>query len=202
MEFVRTVAPEGVGIFEARVLPAAGGFHFEVVLDGLNDPRGAVSVADCDHVSRELAALLDREALEPTPGWEGVLPAGLTAENFSLEVSSAGAERKLRLPEDLERFKGLPIRLKIPAKTEDGKDTITVHLVVFAGKGEDGHWYFQEYEPKNTRANRVRRRRAKRNAEKAGRSGETAADNDGPVLRLGLQDFANQKLKANLYLDY
>lgn len=208
---VRTIVPDGIGIYEARVLPASGGFHFEVVLDGLTDPRGAVTIAQCDTFSRDLVALLDQVILELDSIWAGVLPANLNAENYTIEVSSAGAERRLRLPDDLERFKGQPIRLKLPAKTKDGKDTAAVRLVVFDRKESDEVWCFQEYLATSKRVSRVRRRREKRAAKKAGdqnhqeepsNQSPPAQGGAGDELRLGPQELADPKLKANLYLDY
>ncbi len=202
---MQSIAPEDVGIFEARVLPASGGFHFEVVLDGLADPRGAVSLAQCESFSRNLAHYLDERILaaedSSAPG-DVELPAGLTVENYTIEVSSAGAERRLRLPEDLERFKGQPIRLKLPVRTEDGKETVSVRLVVFDGRQADD-WCFREYLATSTRASRVRRRREKREARKAAKDPQAAGNQSGDeLLRLGPQELADPKLKANLYLDY
>ncbi|MCR9143341.1 MAG: hypothetical protein NXI24_13900 [bacterium] len=209
-ELVQSIAPDGIGIYEARVLPASGGFHFEVVLDGLTDPRGAVSLAQCESFSRDMAALLDQMLLEQDTIWAGKLPAGLSPENYTIEVASAGAERRLRIPEDLERFKGQPIRLKLPGKTSDGKDTVTVRLVVFDRK-ENEDWCFREYLATSKRASRVRRRREKRAVRKAQKGGElsetaegdaASEEGQGDVLRLGPQELADPKLKANLYLDY
>jgi ribosome maturation factor RimP len=203
MELVQSIVPDEIGIYEARVLPASGGFHFEVVLDGLADPRGAVSLAQCERFSRDLAALLDQVILELDSIWAGKLPEGLSEENYTIEVSSAGAERRLRLPEDLERFQGQPIRLKLPGKTKDGKDTISVRLVVFDRK-ENEDWCFQDYLATSKRASRVRKRREKREAKKSRKNdlSEEATAKGGDELRLGPRELADPKLKANLYLDY
>jgi ribosome maturation factor RimP len=213
---VQTIAPDGVAVYDARIWPASGGFHCEVVLDGLQDPRGAVSVEQCESCSRALAALLDRQVQEPEEQWAGILPPGLTAENYSLEVSSAGAERRLRLPEDLERFRGLPMRFKLPKKTQAGKDTIEVRLVVF-DRTEGETWIFREYEPGAHQARRIHRRRQQRmqrrlskkkstlqegtDAEQADETNDVALETAGE-LRLRTTELRDSGLKANLYLDY
>ncbi|WP_230456567.1 ribosome maturation factor RimP [Leptospira borgpetersenii] len=68
----------------------------EVVLDNLEHPYGSVSLLECEQVSRKLKEELER--ISPDL-------------DFTLKVSSAGAERKLHLPEDIDRFRGIPVRL-------------------------------------------------------------------------------------------
>jgi len=56
------------------------------------DKEGGVTIADCEHVSRELGRILDVEDfIEPS---------------YILEVSSPGLTRALRGEKDFERFKG------------------------------------------------------------------------------------------------
>ncbi|WP_238755256.1 ribosome maturation factor RimP, partial [Leptospira bandrabouensis] len=68
----------------------------EIVLDNLEHPYGSVSLLECEHVSRKLKEELER--ISPDL-------------DYTLKVSSAGAERKLDLPGDLDRFRGIPVRL-------------------------------------------------------------------------------------------
>ncbi|WP_010575371.1 ribosome maturation factor RimP [Leptospira kmetyi] len=68
----------------------------EIVLDNLEHSYGSVSLLECEHVSRKLKEELER--ISPDL-------------DYTLKVSSAGAERKLDLPGDLERFRGIPVRL-------------------------------------------------------------------------------------------
>ncbi|WP_080634477.1 ribosome maturation factor RimP [Leptospira weilii] len=68
----------------------------EVVLDNLEHPYGSVSLLECEQVSRKLKEELER--ISPDL-------------DYTLKVSSAGAERKLDLPGDLDRFRGIPVRL-------------------------------------------------------------------------------------------
>ncbi|HMV80974.1 MAG TPA: ribosome maturation factor RimP, partial [Leptospiraceae bacterium] len=52
--------------------------------------------SDCEVLSKELTVRLDE--LYPE-------------ENYTIQISSAGAERQLRLPKDLYRFKDLPMKM-------------------------------------------------------------------------------------------
>src|SRR5437764_15262563 len=58
----------------------------------LDRPEGGVTLADCEHVSRQASALLD------------VLDFG--AGRYVLEVSSPGLDRQLYRPQDYDRFAG------------------------------------------------------------------------------------------------
>ena len=78
---------------------SAGAGRFSVlrlVLERLDG--SAVSVEDCESVSREASAVLD--ATDEIP------------HRYTLEVSSAGLDRKLYSLEDAERFVGRRVRVK------------------------------------------------------------------------------------------
>ncbi len=71
------------------------------------DKEGGVTIADCEHVSRELGRILDVEDfIEPS---------------YILEVSSPGLTRALRGKKDFERFKGRECRI-ITSIAIDGKN--------------------------------------------------------------------------------
>ena len=129
MEVLDEIAAEallpGTQIFSLRLLNAGGGYHIEVQLDDLNHPTGSVNLEQCEAFSRALVERLDA-ALD---SGQTELPADLNAENYSLEVSSAGAERQLRLPGDLERFKVQPLKLQFEL---DG--TVHTEIVQYQGK--------------------------------------------------------------------
>ncbi len=57
------------------------------------DKPGGVSHADCEFISKQVGTILDIEDVVQGAG-------------YTLEVSSPGAERKLRKPEDFARFAG------------------------------------------------------------------------------------------------
>ncbi|MBI5664854.1 MAG: ribosome maturation factor RimP [Nitrospirae bacterium] len=61
------------------------------------DKEGGVSIDDCEHVSREVEAILDVE--DPIPS------------SYVLEVSSPGLDRPLRGPKDFKRFTGRNARV-------------------------------------------------------------------------------------------
>ena len=161
----------GTEIYSIRLRKAGGGYHIEVELDDLNHPTGSVNLEQCEAFSRSLIEGLDA-ALESDR--EG-LPADLNAENYSLEVASAGAERQLRLPGDLERFMASPMKLQF-----EQEGTVHTEIVEFTGKEErEGQelLLFRSY--------------------KAGGSRKKAARGKEKTYALGLQ----QIRKANLYLD-
>jgi len=68
----------------------------ELNLDNLENSFGSVSIGDCEKISRNLQSILEEK---------------YPSDNYTLQVSSAGAERELKLPEDLQRFSHLPLRL-------------------------------------------------------------------------------------------
>lgn len=65
------------------------------------DREPSVTLADCELVSQQIGALLDVE--DPLPG------------RYVLEVSSPGADRRLRTPEHFARFAGFEARIELNA---------------------------------------------------------------------------------------
>lgn len=63
----------------------------------LDRPEGGVTLADCEHVSKQVSALLD------------VLDFG--RERYVLEVTSPGLDRQLYRPKDYQRFVGSKVRV-------------------------------------------------------------------------------------------
>ena len=81
----------------------------EVELDHLEHPYGSVSLLECEQVSRKLNEELEQVSSDL---------------NYTLKVSSAGAERKLVIPEDLDRFRGIPVRLVYKSEGSGDKEGI------------------------------------------------------------------------------
>ncbi|TGK00924.1 ribosome maturation factor RimP [Leptospira semungkisensis] len=81
----------------------------EIELDQLDHPYGSVSLLECEQVSRKLNEELEK--ISPDL-------------NYTLKVSSAGAERKLVIPEDLDRFRGIPVRLVYKVEGSGNKEGI------------------------------------------------------------------------------
>lgn len=190
-ELLKGVAEPGTGIYSARVLRSGNGFHFEIELDGLNHPLGAVTLATCESFSRGFTEILDRVLEAGDPDWKDVLPVGILPDNYTVEVNSAGAERQLRLPGDLERFREQPLRIRYM----DGERKLT-RLGLFqavaeesldegerssgAGEADRDFWYFKEYIPRRGGGNRKR----------SGKKVESFRLDSGSVVQV------------NLYLDF
>jgi ribosome maturation factor RimP len=120
-----------LAIFSLNVLAQKSHSLIEINLDNLDHPKGSVSIGDCAEVSRRLAELLDAQFVE---------------DNYTLQVSSAGAERQVRIPEELERFKALPIKLHFT----DTEGKSRTEIVVFQSlDGENAE--FQMYQKKGTK---------------------------------------------------
>jgi ribosome maturation factor RimP len=99
MERLRTLAQGaaalfGLELFDLESRLAGRRWWFRVTLDRLD---GAVTIEDCEKVSRHLSAQLDVEDVIP--------------HAYELEVSSPGVERPLRELKDYDRFKGCKARL-------------------------------------------------------------------------------------------
>lgn len=94
-----------LGIFAFK---AASNGHVSVRLDKLSNKYGSPSIDDIRTFSSLYLEQLD-EAKQ----------AGLLPDNLALEVSSPGAERIVRVPQDLERFKDLPMYVRYLEETAE-----------------------------------------------------------------------------------
>jgi ribosome maturation factor RimP len=91
----RIAASYGLEIFDVQYRREGSGMVLRIQLDRPGPGTSAedsVSVADCEHVSRDLSATLDVE--DPIPA------------AYTLEVSSPGLDRPLRGEADYQRFTG------------------------------------------------------------------------------------------------
>jgi len=80
-------------------IESAGAGRYSIVRVVLERENGeGASIGDCEAVSREVSAVLDSSDEIP--------------HRYSLEVSSAGLERRLYSLEDAERFTGRVVRVK------------------------------------------------------------------------------------------
>jgi ribosome maturation factor RimP len=92
------------------------------------DKENGISVEDCEAVSRQVSGILDVE--DPI------------AEDYSLEVSSPGLNRKLVKPEHFDRFAGSKVKVTLN-RLLDGRRRINGELAGRDGqtiqvKSEDG----------------------------------------------------------------
>jgi len=96
--------PMGIEIVEIELLGAGKQRVLRIFIDR---PDG-VSHADCEFVSQKVGDALDAEDLIP-------------GENYTLEVSSPGVERKLTKPADFQRFAGQKAKIVMREAVEDQK---------------------------------------------------------------------------------
>jgi len=113
-EMARPVAEEyGCELWDVEYVREAGTWFLRVYID----KDGGVDILDCERVSRKLSDLLDEA--DPIEG------------SYTLEVSSAGAERPLKRPSDFEKFMGSPVAVKL-YKARDGRKEFAGVLAGYA----------------------------------------------------------------------
>ena len=96
------VEEAGCELWDVEYVREAGTWFLRVYID----KDGGVDILDCENVSRKLSDLLDEA--DPIEG------------SYTLEVSSAGAERPLKRPSDYEKFMGSPVAVKL-YKAKNGR---------------------------------------------------------------------------------
>lgn len=79
------------------------------------DKEGGVGIEDCVNMSRAIDPVLDAE--DPVP------------QEYVLEVSSPGLNRKLTRPEHFEAYMGEPVRARLIRPLEDGKKELEGLLI-------------------------------------------------------------------------
>jgi len=104
------VEKNGCLLWDVEYVKEAGGWYLRIYIDR---PDG-ISIDLCEAVSRELDPILDEH--------ENLIPG-----SYTFEVSSAGAERKLRGPADYERFAGHLAEVKL-YKSKNGQKTFIGNL--------------------------------------------------------------------------
>lgn len=107
-ERVRATLPAQLALYKLAFFHTKGNMRIVVQLDKPADPYGSVNIGECEAYARTLRDSLDE--LEKTLGLN---------LNYSLEVSSAGAERELMSLDDVRRFSALPLAVTFTA--ESGK---------------------------------------------------------------------------------
>lgn len=89
-----TISHMGYSIY-SLMQGGSGGRTLRITID---KPEGFISLDDCERVSQVAGPLLDQ--------------ANLIADSYTLEVSSPGAERKLRDQAEYERFVGRKVNIR------------------------------------------------------------------------------------------
>lgn len=99
-------ADAGCEVWDVEYLREAGTWYLRVYLDC----EGGVTIEQCESVSRALSDWLDEA--DPIPG------------SYTLEVSSAGAERVLKRRGDFERYLGSPVSVRLYRAREGKKEYV------------------------------------------------------------------------------
>lgn len=86
-------------LVDVEWVPGGGGGVLRVYIDQPESVGGHIGIEDCERASRQISVLLDVE--DPVPG------------AYSLEVSSPGFDRVLRLPRHFGRFVGQRVRVEL-----------------------------------------------------------------------------------------
>ena len=107
----------GCELWDVEYLKEPAGYVLRVYIDR----AGGISISHCEDVSKELDPILDEH--------EDMFP-----HSYTFEVSSAGAERKLRGPADYERFIGHLVEVKL-YKAKDGKKSYMGKLTAHSDGG-------------------------------------------------------------------
>lgn len=98
------VEAAGCSLWDVEYVKEAGEWFLRVYID----KEGGVSINDCEAVSRPLS-----DALDETDPIEG---------SYTLEVSSAGADRVLKKPEHFAAFLGSEVDVKLYRAREGRKE--------------------------------------------------------------------------------
>lgn len=102
------VAEQGCTLWDVEYVKEAGTWILRVYID----KEGGVSINDCEAVSRPLSDKLDEE--DPIEG------------SYTLEVSSAGADRVLKKPEHFAAFIGSEVDVRLYRPIEGKKEFVGV----------------------------------------------------------------------------
>jgi len=97
-ERVVKVMPAELSLHKLAFFHSKGNTRIVIELDKESDPFGSVNVGECERVARALRLELDD--MEKSTGIN---------LNYSLEISSAGAERELKTPSEVKRFSRSPM---------------------------------------------------------------------------------------------
>ena len=98
------VEAAGCSLWDVEYVKEAGEWFLRIYID----KEGGVSINDCEAVSRPLSDALDEA--DPIEG------------SYTLEVSSAGADRVLKKPEHFAQFTGSEVDVKLYRAREGRKE--------------------------------------------------------------------------------
>lgn len=116
-EYIKRLIQSPIAIYSLDIKNRGSHQLIEISLDNLENKFGAVSLGTCEDLARNLQDVLEKEHPEA---------------DYTLQVSSPGAERALRLPDDIRRFSHLPMKLSF--HQEDKIRTETVRVLKIDGE--------------------------------------------------------------------
>lgn len=99
-------AENGCALWDVEYVREAGTWYLRIYID----KEGGVSINDCEAVARPLSDKLDE--IDPIEG------------AYTLEVSSAGADRPLKKPEHFVHFLGAEVEVRLYRAIEGRKDCV------------------------------------------------------------------------------
>ena len=102
----------GCEVWDVEYVKEAGAWYLRVYID----KAGGVSIDDCEAVARPLSDALDEA--DPIEG------------SYTLEVSSAGADRALKKPEHFRQFLGEQVDVKL-YRAREGRKELTGALKAY-----------------------------------------------------------------------
>lgn len=105
----------GVSLWDVEFEKEGGQYMLTVTIDR----EGGVDIDHCEAVSRALDPLLDAKEFDSLPA-------------YTLCVSSAGLERRLKKPQHFEKFLGAPVEVKF-YKPVDGAKILEGKLAAYDG---------------------------------------------------------------------
>lgn len=110
LDMAKPIANEiGCYIYDVEYAKEGGNRFLRVYADR----DGGISIDECETISRKLSELLDKN--DPIP------------QNYFLEVSSPGIERKLRQDEHFDMYKGRTVDIGL-YKAQNGSKTLSGEL--------------------------------------------------------------------------
>jgi ribosome maturation factor RimP len=125
----RVACSYGLEIFDVQLRRESIGTVLRVVIDRPDPGRpstpeeDSIGIEDCQHVSRDLSALLDVE--------EESLEQPALGQTYTLEVSSPGLDRPLRHAADYRRFTGRLAKI-VTSEPLDGQSAFSGRLAGLA----------------------------------------------------------------------
>lgn len=102
------VEQTGCQLWDVEYVREAGEWYLRIYID----KEGGVSILDCEAVSRPLSDVLDEA--DPIEG------------GYTLEVSSAGADRPLKKPEHFAKMMGREVEIRLYRTIEGSKAAVGI----------------------------------------------------------------------------